>query len=64
MIHTISGMKYEETTKHTHIYPVSAKSQILRDFKIGDISPYYLPLPPGSAIIRNDAFHREELLRD
>jgi hypothetical protein len=34
-------------------WPVSAESQIVRYFKIGGISPYYLSLPPGSAIFRN-----------
>jgi hypothetical protein len=64
MIDTFWGIKYEKSTKHTHIYPVSAESQILGDFKIGGISPYYLSLSPGSAIIRNYVFHREELLCD
>jgi hypothetical protein len=64
MIDTLSGIKYEETIKHTQIQPVSAESKILRDFKIGGISPYYLSLPPGSAIFRNDVSHREELSRD
>lgn len=33
--------------------------QILRDFKIGGIFPYYLSLLPGSAISINDVSHRE-----
>jgi hypothetical protein len=54
MIDTYSGTKYEETTKHSNIKLVSAESQILRDFKIGGISLYYLVIPPGSAILKND----------
>jgi hypothetical protein len=62
MTDAFSGIQYEETTQHTHIEPVSAESQILRDFKIGGISLYYLSLPRGFAIVRNDVSHREELL--
>jgi hypothetical protein len=35
MINTRSGVKYEETIKHTHILPATAESQILSVFKIG-----------------------------
>jgi hypothetical protein len=44
MIDTLWGIKYEEATKHSHIKPVSAGSQILRDFKTDDMSPYFLSL--------------------
>jgi hypothetical protein len=64
MIDTLSRIKYEETAKHTHIQPVSAESLILRDFKIGGISPDNLSLQPDSAVIRNDVSHTEEFLRD
>jgi hypothetical protein len=56
--------KREETTKYTHIQPISAESQVLRYSKIGNIAPYYLSLPPGYAILRNNGSHREELLHD
>jgi hypothetical protein len=61
MIDTLSGIKYEETTKHTHIRITGIiGKKILRVFKIGGISSYYIYLPPSAAIFRNEGLHEEE----
>jgi hypothetical protein len=56
MVDALSGIKYKETIKRTHARAraraqnqLSGESQILRNFKIGSISQYYLSLQPSSA---------------
>jgi hypothetical protein len=61
MTDTLSGIKYDETTNHTHMQAVSAESQIS---EISKLAVYLLSLPPGSAIIINDVSHRDEVLVD
>jgi hypothetical protein len=57
------GAKIRRNYKAYPHTPVSAESQILSDFKIFGVSPYFLTLPPGYAIFRKGVSHREDLLR-